>query len=223
MKVSSEVALDGSSFALVTCQVKRFQMGSNSATILVYSIIYMSVEFVLSEEIDCANYDLPNHDVDQYGLFAKRCSGSKKLGFRKIFVFYARFLSEANFNKLFENVEESRFEMHIEDTDLADIKMPRLIRAQRPHDKRLFVIRANAHLKSVEIPLSAFDVQESFHVEIDGNPELADDVLDRFQKNCEKGMGKKCDIFKASRRFNFVIIEALVDTYIGARSKHCRI
>ncbi|VDM70348.1 unnamed protein product [Strongylus vulgaris] len=156
--------------------------------------------------LDCANYDLPHQDVDQYRIFVEKCSGSKELGFRNRAVFHARFLQEAEFNKLFEKVRTTNFEIRIEDTSFKRIGMPLLTRAKRPKSKRnrLFVIRYNNYLKKVIIPKFAFDVQETFHVEIDGNPTLDTDVVERFNANCVLGMGKKCDAFLAERKLTSV-------------------
>ncbi|CAJ0595754.1 unnamed protein product [Cylicocyclus nassatus] len=160
----------------------------------------MVMQYNLAAAYDCANYGLSNHDVDQYIIYARRCQGSEELGFQGRTVFHARFLREDDFNNLFKKVKKTHFEIRIEDSSFTSISMPMLTEAVRPKPKRsrLFVIRGNSSLKNLTIPRSKFDVQESFHVEIDGNPELENGVLRRFQTNCLLGMGKKCDIFPAS-------------------------
>ncbi|EYB93631.1 hypothetical protein Y032_0180g799 [Ancylostoma ceylanicum] len=150
---------------------------------------------------DCSKFPI-NNLVKDTVKFALECGGEETLGLKSRKVFHARYLNQAQFNNLFKKAVTTSFEIRIEYTTFTEIAMPFLTNAKRPRSARdrLFVIRENYDLKSINIPKSTFDVTEPFHVEIDSNPVLDEATLKRFRENCRAKLNKDCDIFEADRK-----------------------
>ncbi|KHJ93411.1 hypothetical protein OESDEN_06683 [Oesophagostomum dentatum] len=132
---------------------------------------------------------------DDYEQLVEDCAGKRKLNFGEGVAsnFYAKYLREEDFNKLFANAAEVGFNILIESTPFENIGMPKL---QRFIDNGGLTIRDNKKLRTFKINrFGTINRAEVGHmgprtVTVDGNP-----LLDQASVSGLRHFCPFCDVF----------------------------